>query len=296
MRHKSIKKLNIVMSLVLLFVFFNSIFTAPYFFSTVETNLISFAQIDNLTKNDDLNFDVNYTALSLIPLMIEEMKNTNATSIPIEQVINATPSNVTAIQSISKNSSLDNNTDNNNNFSSLNQTKDLIPVVVNLTKNTNASSIPIEQVINATPSNVSSIPIEQVINATPSNVTAIQSISKNSSLDNNTDNNNNFSSLNQTKDLIPVVVNLTKNTNATDIALEKTIDATPSNVSSIPIEQVINATPSNVTAIQSISKNSSLDNNTDNNNNFSSLNQTKDLIPVVVNLTKNTNATDIALR
>ncbi|MEJ7642902.1 MAG: hypothetical protein WKF36_12025, partial [Candidatus Nitrosocosmicus sp.] len=78
-----------------------------------------------------------------------------------------------------------------------------------------------------------------------------------------------------TKDLIPVVVNLTKNTNATDIALEKTI----------------NATPSNVTAIQNMSKNSTLGNNTDNDNNFSSANETKDLIPVVVNLTKNTNAT-----
>ncbi|HYZ96992.1 MAG TPA: hypothetical protein VE524_10390, partial [Nitrososphaeraceae archaeon] len=84
---------------------------------------------------------------------------------------------------------------------------------------------------------------------------------------------------NETKDLIPVVVNLTKNTNATDVALERTI----------------NATPSNVTAIQNMSKNSTLGNNTNNVNNFSSANETKDLIPVVVNLTKNTNATDVAL-
>ncbi len=264
MRRKNIKIFNIIISLVFIFVITISLFIAPYLFSSIGNNLISLAQEVNLTNGDDLNFGVNYTALSLIPLMIEEMKNTNATSIPIEQVINATPSNVTAIQNISKNSTLGNNTGNDNNFSSANETKDLIPVVVNLTKNTNATDIA----------------LEKTINATPSNVTAIQNISKNSTLGNNTGNDNNFSSANETKDLIPVVVNLTKNTNATDIALEKTI----------------NATPSNVTAIQNISKNSTLGNNTGNDNNFSSANETKDLIPVVVNLTKNTNATDIALQ
>ncbi len=263
MRLKNILNFNIIISLVFIFVVSNSLSIAPYLFSPIGTDLISFAQEVNLTNSNDLNFGVNYTALSLIPLMIEEMKNTNATSIPIEQVINATPSNATAIQNISKNSTLGNNTDNDNNFSSANETKDLIPVVVNLTKNTNATDIA----------------LEKTINATPSNATAIQNISKNSTLGNNTDNDNNFSSANETKDLIPVVVNLTKNTNATDIALEKTI----------------NATPSNATAIQNISKNSTLGNNTDNDNNFSSANETKDLIPVVVNLTKNTNATDIAL-
>jgi hypothetical protein len=146
MRRRNIKKLNIVIPLVFLFVISNSLIASnTYLFSLVETNLVSFAQEGNLTRSDSLNFGVNYTALSLIPLMIEEMKNTNATSIPIEQVINATPSNVTAIQSMSKNSALGNNTnDNDNNLSSVNQTKDLIPVVVNLTKNTNATDIALE--------------------------------------------------------------------------------------------------------------------------------------------------------
>ncbi|MEJ7641188.1 MAG: hypothetical protein WKF36_03220, partial [Candidatus Nitrosocosmicus sp.] len=91
MRRKNINNLNIVLSLVFIFVITYSLFIAPYLFSSTGNNLISFAQEVNLTNNDDLNFGVNYTALSLIPLMIEEMKNTNATSIPIEQVINATP-------------------------------------------------------------------------------------------------------------------------------------------------------------------------------------------------------------
>ncbi len=139
MRRKNIKKLDIVISLVFLFVISNSLFASnTYLFSSVETNLVSFAQEGNLTRSDSFDFGVNYTALSLIPLMIEEMKNTNATSIPIEQVMNATPSNVTAIQSISKNSTLGNNTaTTGDNLISVNQTRDLIPVVVNLTKNTN---------------------------------------------------------------------------------------------------------------------------------------------------------------
>jgi hypothetical protein len=144
MRLKNIKIFNIIISLVFIFVIAISLFVAPYFFSSDETNLISFAQEVNITNGDDLTFGVNYTALSLIPLMIEEMKNTNATSIPIEQVINATPSNVTAIQNMSKNSTLGNNTGNGNNFSSANETKDLIPLVVNLTKNTNATDIALE--------------------------------------------------------------------------------------------------------------------------------------------------------
>ena len=204
MRLKNILNFNIINSLVFIFVVSNSLSIASYFFSPIGSNLISLAQEANLSNSDDLTFGVNYTALSLIPLMIEEMKNTNATSIPIEQVINATPSNVTAIQNMSKNSTLGNNTNNGDNFSSANETKDLIPVVVNLTKNTNATDIA----------------LEKTINATPSNVTAIQNMSKNSTLGNNTDSDNNFSLANETKDLIPVVVNLTKNTNATDIALE----------------------------------------------------------------------------
>jgi hypothetical protein len=141
MRLNDTLKFNIIISLVFIFVVSNSLSVVPYLFSPIGSNLISFAQEVNSTNSDELTFGVNYTALSLIPLMIEEMKNTNATSIPIEQVINATPSNVTAIQNMSKNSTLGNNTNNVNNFSSANETKDLIPVVVNLTKNTNATDV-----------------------------------------------------------------------------------------------------------------------------------------------------------
>ena len=45
--------------------------------------------------------------------MIKEMENTNATSIPIKQVISATPSNVTAIQNMVKNNLLNNISKNN---------------------------------------------------------------------------------------------------------------------------------------------------------------------------------------
>ena len=45
--------------------------------------------------------------------MIKEMENTNATSIPIKQVINATPSNVTALQNMVKNNLLNNISKNN---------------------------------------------------------------------------------------------------------------------------------------------------------------------------------------
>ena len=144
MRLKDTIKFNIIISLVFIFVVSNFLSMAPYLYSPSGSNLISFAQEANSTNSDELTFGVNYTALSLIPLMIEEMKNTNATSIPIEQVINATPSNVTAIQNMSKNSTLGNNTNNVDNFSSANETKDLIPVVVNLTKNTNATDVALE--------------------------------------------------------------------------------------------------------------------------------------------------------
>ncbi|HYO06451.1 MAG TPA: hypothetical protein VER14_05675, partial [Phototrophicaceae bacterium] len=73
MRHKNIKNFNIIISLVFISVISNSLFIAPYLFSSIGNNLISFAQEANLTNSGDLTFDVNYTALSLIPLMIEEM-------------------------------------------------------------------------------------------------------------------------------------------------------------------------------------------------------------------------------
>jgi hypothetical protein len=107
-------------------------------------------------SNDSLSFQINQTALSLIPLMIKEMQNTNATDIPIRQVINATPSSLSEIQNMSiKN--MENNTtgalsssSNEIQQSQSNRTEDLIPLVVNLTRNTNATDIPIRQVINAT--------------------------------------------------------------------------------------------------------------------------------------------------
>jgi hypothetical protein len=39
----------------------------------------------------------------------------------------------------------------------VNDTKELIPLVVNMTQNTNATAIPIKQVINATPSNATAL-------------------------------------------------------------------------------------------------------------------------------------------
>jgi hypothetical protein len=139
------------------------------------------------------SISLNKTALSLIPLMIEEMKNTNVTNIPIEKVINATPSNVTALQNaakdnvinklgklatqndLDKNNSVSNNANNTQNGPNLNNAlannglpntntavsisnkSSLIPFVVNLTKNTNVTNIPIEKVINATPSNATAL-------------------------------------------------------------------------------------------------------------------------------------------
>ena len=74
-------------------------------------------------------------------------QNTNASDFPIKNVINTVPSNATALQDIVKNNSnktaqnedsaaLNNATVNNSNPS---KPQDLIPVVVNMTQNTNAS-------------------------------------------------------------------------------------------------------------------------------------------------------------
>src|SRR6185437_13263442 len=143
-----------------------------YSFSLNSTNA------NTTTKNiDSSTISLNKTALSLIPLMIAEMKNTNVTNIPIEKVINATPSNVTALQNAAKNNVINklgkfatqnnlnnssnagnstNNIQNNpglnnntlvnnglpkiNNFASPSSPANktaLLPFVVNLTKNTN---------------------------------------------------------------------------------------------------------------------------------------------------------------
>jgi hypothetical protein len=298
MHDKIVKTFTGLFALTLLIVF-NSFPSTSNLFSSISNNFISYAQQINSTDNGNLSIGSNHTVLSLIPLMIKEMENTNATSIPIKQVISATPSNVTAIQNMVKNNllnnisknnipflnttssaSLNNNTVRNNpilnttssnsslsNFNPKNKT-DLIPVVINLTKNTNATSIPIKQVISATPSNVTALqnmaknnPLNNISGSnTISNI--LNNIRNNNTPINNTDqvNSSNFNPKNKT-DLIPVVINLTKNTNATDIAMAKTF----------------NATPSNVTALQKFSKNNFLNNISNTISNTMSLSNTKNL-------------------
>jgi len=117
------------------------------------------SQETNSSINDEFLLSINQTYLSLIPLMIEEVQNTNASDIPIKQIMEATPSNATALQDIVKNNSnrtaqneasatLNNATLNNSNPS---RPQDLIPVVVNMTQNTNASDLGFMRIINALP-------------------------------------------------------------------------------------------------------------------------------------------------
>ena len=80
----------------------------------------------------------------------------NATDIAMARTINATPSNATALQNMTGVNT--NATDTSGDFNSVNDTaQKLIPLVVNLTENTNATAIPIKQVINATPSNATAL-------------------------------------------------------------------------------------------------------------------------------------------
>ena len=251
----------------------------------LTSEIYIYGQETNSSNNDEFLSSINQTYLSLIPLMIEEVQNTNASNIPIKQIIEATPSNATALQDIVKNNSnktaqnedsaaLNNATVNNSNPS---KPQDLIPVVVNMTQNTNASDFPIKNVINTVPSNATAL---QDIVKNNSNKTAQNEDS--AALNNATVNNSNPS---KPQDLIPVVVNMTQNTNASDF----------------PIKNVINTVPSNATALQDIVKNNSnktaqnedsaaLNNATVNNSNPS---KPQDLIPVVVNMTQNTNASDL---
>ena len=144
--------------------------------------------------------------------MIEEVQNTNASDIPIKQIMEATPSNATALQDIVKNNSnkTAQNEDNAtlNNINNTSRPQDLIPVVVNMTQNTNASDIP----------------IKNVMDTVPSNATALQDIVKNNSnkTTQNEDNAtlNNINNTSRPQDLIPVVVNMTQNTNASDIPIK----------------------------------------------------------------------------
>ncbi len=204
-----------------------SIFILAFSSSPSTSEYYIYGQESNFSNNDEFLLNINQTYLSLIPLMIEEVQNTNATDIPIQQIMEATPSNATALQDIVKNNSnkttqngdsatLNNATTNNSNPS---RPQDLIPVVVNMTQNTNATDIP----------------IKNIINTVPSNATALQDIVKNNSnkttqngdsatLNNATTNNSNPS---RPQDLIPVVVNMTQNTNASDLGFMRIINALP---------------------------------------------------------------------
>jgi hypothetical protein len=126
--------------------------------------LVTGQEINSSVVSDaEILASINQTYLSLIPLMIQEVENTNASDIPIRQIIEATPSNVTALQDIVKNSSNKsapselNSTFSTEPSSSINSSttppkpQDLIPVVVNMTQNTNASDLGIMRIINSTP-------------------------------------------------------------------------------------------------------------------------------------------------
>ena len=117
-----------------------------------------------LVSDAEILASINQTYLSLIPLMIQEVENTNASDIPIRQIMEATPSNVTALQDIVKNNSnraaqselnstFSNISSSNGTTSSstLPKPQDLIPVVVNMTQNTNASDLGFMRIINSTP-------------------------------------------------------------------------------------------------------------------------------------------------
>jgi hypothetical protein len=168
--------------------------TYPSLGQSFGNAFLAFAQSINTTQDVNMSFAAgNHSVLSLIPLMIKEIQNTNATTIPIKQVINATPSNVTALQNIAKDN-----------------------VINNLSKLAISSQ---NGTINTTQNNS----LNNAISANNNN--------NNNSINNN--NNNTLPSANKTKSLIPLVVNLTKKTNATDIAMAKTINATPSNVTAL---------------------------------------------------------------
>ena len=198
------------------------IFILAYSSPQWTSEIYIYGQETNSSNNDEFLLNINQTYLSLIPLMIEEVQNTNASDIPIKQIMEATPSNATALQDIVKNNSnkaaqnkdsatLNNAAVNNSNPS---RPQDLIPVVVNMTQNTNASDIP----------------IKNIINTVPSNATALQDIVKNNS--NKASQNKNNATLNNSnssrpQDLIPVVVNMTQNTNASELGFMRIINALP---------------------------------------------------------------------
>src|SRR6185312_5268331 len=102
----------------------------------------------------------------LIPVVVNMTQNTNASDIPIKNVINTVPSNATALQDIVRNNS--NKTAQNNDSATLNKStvnnsnnparpQDLIPVVLNMAQHPSASDIPIKNVINTVPSNATAL-------------------------------------------------------------------------------------------------------------------------------------------
>ncbi|HKO66133.1 MAG TPA: hypothetical protein VJU13_13095 [Candidatus Nitrosocosmicus sp.] len=205
------------------------IFILVFSSSHWTSEIYLYGQETNSSNNDEFLASINQTYLSLIPLMIAEVQNTNASDIPIKQIMEATPSNATALQDIVKNNSnktaqsndsitLNNATVNNSNPS---RPQDLIPAVVNLTQNTNASDISIKNIINTVPSNVTAL---QDIVKNNSNKTAQSK--DNITLNNATVNNTN-SNPSRPQDLIPAVVNLTQNTNASDLGFMRIINALP---------------------------------------------------------------------
>ncbi|NOJ32944.1 MAG: hypothetical protein DA329_12485 [Candidatus Nitrosocosmicus sp.] len=196
----------------------------------------------SVVSDAEILASINQTYLSLIPLMIQEVENTNASDIPIRQIIEATPSNVTALQDIVKNSSnkstpseLDSTFSNEpSSSSSINSSnipskpQDLIPVVVNMTQNTNASDIPIQNVIDTVPSNVTALQdiVKNSSNkSTPSELDSTFSNEPSSSSSSSSINSSNIPS--KPQDLIPVVVNMTQNTNASDLGIMRIINSTP---------------------------------------------------------------------
>jgi uncharacterized protein YjgD (DUF1641 family) len=187
----------------------------------------------SLVSDAEILASINQTYLSLIPLMIQEVENTNASDIPIRQIMEATPSNVTALQDIVKNSSnraaqsefnsnFSTASSSDSNSSSKTKPQDLIPVVVNMTQNTNASDIPIQKVMDTVPSNVTAL---QDIVKNSSNRAAQSEFNSNFSTASSSGSNS--SSKTKPQDLIPVVVNMTQNTNASDLGFTRIINSTP---------------------------------------------------------------------
>ncbi len=81
------------------------IFILAFSSPTLTSEIYTHGQETNSSNNDEFLLNINQTYLSLIPLMIEEVKNTNASDIPIKQIMASTPSNATALQDIVKNNS-----------------------------------------------------------------------------------------------------------------------------------------------------------------------------------------------